>query len=162
MNLWKIKCALFGHNRERLPSPHGVMSGFAVPWRCLDCDVSHEGLKYPPVPPMPSNNSSDTWDVIEQCIKEGVNRGRITVNQARKDLGNIAEERARQRTEVKILSDRIRVDDAKDIVTIDGHRITGEALSFFTSVTPPGRSFRIVSAEPGDAIVIMSMVAPSE
>lgn len=57
----------------------------------------------------------------------------------------------------RALSDRVKIDDAKDIVTIDGHPITGCALSFFTNVTPPGRGFRITSAEPGGAIVVQSL-----
>jgi hypothetical protein len=35
------------------------------------------------------DTSSDTWDVIEQCIKDGVTNGKLSVNAARAALAEI-------------------------------------------------------------------------
>lgn len=51
------------------------------------------------------------------------------------------------------LSRRLVVDDAADLVTIDGCRVAGEALSAFTRPTPEGRWLRVVSTADGVIVV---------
>lgn len=49
-----LRC-IFGHDLERLPSPPGVMRGWAGPVRCRrdGCTFSHPGFRYPSAPAVP-------------------------------------------------------------------------------------------------------------
>lgn len=51
------------------------------------------------------------------------------------------------------LSRRLVVDDAADLITIDGCRVAGEALSAFTRPTPAGEWLRVVSTDGGVIVV---------
>lgn len=59
----------------------------------------------------------------------------------------------------KPVSERIQFDDANNMVTIDGVRVDAHVLSTFTSVTPPGRWFRIAerTEHPTGAVIIIQM-----
>ena len=47
------------------------------------------------------------------------------------------------------LSERVQFDDDQNIATIDGYRVSGVVFSEFTTVTPLGRWFRIISCDDG-------------
>lgn len=51
------------------------------------------------------------------------------------------------------LSRRLVVDDAADMLTIDGCRVAGEALAAFTKPTPDGQWLRVVSTADGVIVV---------
>lgn len=53
----------------------------------------------------------------------------------------------------KPLSERVQLDDARDVMTIDGVQFSGELLAFFTTATKPGYWFRFLGVENGKLIV---------
>ena len=46
-----------------------------------------------------------------------------------------------------LLSERIQIDDARDVVTIDGCNINSAGLDMFVRPTPPGVWFRVHSID---------------
>lgn len=51
------------------------------------------------------------------------------------------------------LSQRVLIDDANDIISIDGVLFSGAMLGFFTKPTPAGFWFRFTAVENGKLIV---------
>lgn len=51
------------------------------------------------------------------------------------------------------VSERVRCDDYLNRVVIDGYPVCAEVLDAFTTVTPPGQWFRIVSTKDGSITV---------
>jgi hypothetical protein len=53
----------------------------------------------------------------------------------------------------KLMSELVSINDAEDILTYDGVRITGALLHVFARPTPEGQWFRIIKLENGTATV---------
>lgn len=48
-----------------------------------------------------------------------------------------------------LLSERVQIDDELNVLTIDGFQFHGDLLSSMLAVTPPGRWYRVKSAQDG-------------
>lgn len=97
-----IKCAVLGHKWEE--NDKRTVQGVVYCYDCTRCGAHdatvpwHAGLPTPtrPAPPMPTLNPAapdlrTAYQVVAQCVEDGVMRGDVSTNKARMALRQIKE-----------------------------------------------------------------------